>query len=143
MKVYLAGPIFGRIDSQCKDWREWFIANSGVECLNPMCRDYRGMENANVAQIVELDKQDIDECEVVLVMYDKPSVGTSMEVIYAWERKKPVIVINNSDQLTLSPWLVYHSKKIVKTLQEAVEAIKSIEGHQLDGVDRRQVLGRE
>jgi nucleoside 2-deoxyribosyltransferase len=143
MKIYLAGPIFGRVDSQCRVWREWFIENSGFDCLNPMCRDYRGMEDANVSEIVELDKKDIDSCDVIVVMYDKPSVGTSMEVLYAWERKKPVIVINNSDQLTLSPWLVYHAAKIVKTLQEAVNAIKNLDSHQLDGVEHRQVLGRD
>ncbi len=122
MRVYLAGPIFGCTDSECKDWRERVKASlSGVESLDPMDRDYRSLENENYRCIVEGDKAAIDSCDVLLVYFVKPSVGTSMEVLYAWERKKHVVVVSQSKQV--SPWLQYHSDTVLETLDAGVQHI--------------------
>lgn len=118
MKIYLAGPINGCSDSEANDWRSAFKKlHSNV--LDPMARDYRGKEAENVAGIVEGDKSDIDACDAVLVWFERPSVGTSMEVLYAWERKKPVVVVNKSGK-PISPWLAYHSIAIVNSADEAL-----------------------
>ena len=42
-------------------------------------------------EIVEFDKIDIQRSDVIMVNYVKPSVGTSMEVCYAWTIGKPII----------------------------------------------------
>ena len=77
---------------------EYIQAKLGEEnTLDPMRRDYRGREMECVEEIVEGDKLDIDISTHILVIYDRPSVGTSMEVLYAWERKKPVIVVASLD----------------------------------------------
>lgn len=116
-KVYLCGPINGCTDSECKDWRE-FVKSWGIPTVDPMERDYRGKEDECFAEIVELDKRDIDMCDVVLVNYDKPSVGTSMEILYAWERGKRVIVVRNP-QTKISPWLKYHAHSICASFADA------------------------
>jgi hypothetical protein len=90
--------------------------------LDPMRRDYRGREMGCVEEIVEGDKVDIDLSTHLLVHYDKPSVGTSMEILYAWERNKPVIVVA-PEGTRLSPWLVYHSTKIFNSFKDALEYI--------------------
>lgn len=119
MKIYLAGAINGCTDSECKDWREYVKSLIGEEnTLDPMRRDYRGREMNCVDEIVEGDKTDIDNCTHMLVYYDKPSVGTSMEILYAWERKIPVFLITNKET-RLSPWLVYHSK-VFYSFEEAL-----------------------
>lgn len=124
MLVYLAGPINGCTDEECKDWREYVKAQLGEErTLDPMRRDYRGMETESVREIVEGDKLDIDQSTHILVNYVKPSVGTSMEVLYAYERKKPVIVVAALGT-KFSPWLVYHSKKICSSFEDALDFIK-------------------
>jgi nucleoside 2-deoxyribosyltransferase len=122
MKVYLCGPINGRSDDDCKVWRE---AAKAVlpDTLDPMRRDYRGREAESVDEIVELDKEDVLACDALLVYYDKPSVGTSMEILFAWEHRRPVVLVNKSDA-PLSPWLVYHSRHIVSTLDEAITILK-------------------
>lgn len=126
MKVYLCGPINGCTDEECKDWREYVKAQLGAEnTLDPMRRDYRGKEMDCVDEIVEGDKADIDISTHLLVNYDKPSVGTSMEILYAWERKIPVIVVA-SPNARLSPWLVYHSKKIFFSFADALNDIKEV-----------------
>jgi nucleoside 2-deoxyribosyltransferase len=83
-----------------------------------MRRDYRGREHEAVAEIVELDKIDVEACDVLLVNFDKPSVGTSMEVMYAWERGKTVIVVHKAGAI-LSPWLVYHSQYRFTAFEDA------------------------
>ena len=118
-KVYLCGPINGRSDDDCTIWREY--AKSRLSnTLDPMRRDYRGKEDAAWRQIVELDKIDVAQCDVLLVYYDKPSVGTSMEIIWAWERGKRIVLVNKSDK-PLSPWLRYHAHHVTESLDEACD----------------------
>lgn len=117
MKVYLAGPINGCTDEECKDWRE-AAKRILPDTLDPMTRDYRGREDECFAEIVELDKEDILQAGLVLVNYDKPSVGTSMEILYAWERGIPVILVARADS-KLSPWLRYHVSRIFHSFEDA------------------------
>jgi nucleoside 2-deoxyribosyltransferase len=125
--LYLCGPINGRSDSDCRDWRKAAKAAWPGDVLDPMRRDYRGreLEPGIAAEIVAGDIEDIDLCAAVLVYFDKPSVGTSMEVFYAKTSGKPVVVIDASDK-PLSPWLLHHSDQVVKTLAEAMEACESL-----------------
>ncbi len=90
-----------------------------------MKRDYRGKEAEDYREIVDLDKKDVRDCDVVLVNYDKPSVGTSMEVFYAWTIGRPVIVVCRTDAV-VSPWLRYHSTKLVHSFNEAFKWIETI-----------------
>lgn len=121
-KIYLAGPINGCTDAEANGWRsEAKRLHSDV--LDPMARDYRGKESENVESIVEGDKADIMACDGILVYFEKPSVGTSMEVLFAWERNKPVVVVNRSGKPP-SPWLVYHSKAIVTSIEEGLALLK-------------------
>lgn len=126
MKVYLCGAINGCTDAEAKNWRE-YIKTQLPDTLDPMRRDYRGRESDCVNEIVELDKIDVMNSDVLLVNYDKPSVGTSMEVLYAFERAKLVVVVCRSET-SLSPWLRYHSHKVVHSFDEAIAYIRHIKG---------------
>lgn len=117
--IYLCGPINGCTDEECRDWREFVKKLWRGTTLDPMRRDYRGREDESVNEIVELDKIDIMNADVLLVSYDKPSVGTSMEILYAWERGKPVVVVA-APETRISPWLRYHSHAIKPTYESAV-----------------------
>lgn len=123
MKVYLCGPINGCTDEECKDWRELIKNSIGSDnCVDPMNRDYRGVEDVKYKEIVELDKLDVISCDVVLVNYVKPSVGTSMEILFAWSNHKRIILICRKEE-KLSPWLIYHCTEIVHSLQDAINLI--------------------
>ena len=123
MKIYLCGPINGCTDNDCKNWREAAKAHFGKDgCIDPMRRDYRGIEDSCYRQIVDLDKRDIRMSDVVLVNYVKPSVGTSMEVFYAWTLGIPVIVVAE-ERTRISPWLRYHSTEIVNSFESAFDWI--------------------
>jgi nucleoside 2-deoxyribosyltransferase len=121
MKVYLCGPINGCTDEECKDWREEAKRHC-AETIDPMVRDYRGRETECYREIVELDKRDVDSCDALLVNHPKPSVGTAMEILYAWERGKRIVVVVPKDAV-ISPWLRYHSTVIVNTFSEAYASI--------------------
>lgn len=117
MKVYLGGPINGCTDEEAHGWRDALkplIKDRGMTYVDPMDRDYRGreMEPGIAAAIVENDKKDIDGCDVMLMNCPKPSVGTSMEILYGWERGKKIVVVAPEGQ-TPSPWLVYHADHVV------------------------------
>lgn len=126
MKIYLCGPINGCNDDQATTWREWFKSSVGpfvIDWIDPMKRDYRGKEAEDYREIVELDKRDVRGCDVIIVMYTQPSVGTSMEIFFAWTIGIPVIVIDESKK-PISPWLRYHSTAIVNNKHEALAKIK-------------------
>ena len=123
MRVYLAGPINGCTDEEAKDWRLLCkVLHPDVEWIDPMVRDYRGKEAECYKEIVELDKKDIDLCDLLVVSYTKPSVGTSMEILYAWERQKPVVLVCKAGE-NLSPWLLYHVRRIVHSYQDILDKI--------------------
>ena len=123
--VYLAGPINGCTDAEANDWRtaaKELLTRHDAEWLDPMRRDYRGREDEAVAEIVEGDKADIDACDVVIASCPRPSYGTAMEILYAWEVGKPVVVMHPEGS-AVSPWLRYHSVAVVGSVSGAVDAV--------------------
>jgi nucleoside 2-deoxyribosyltransferase len=123
--IYLCGPINGRTDADAKDWREAVKERWAGACLDPMRRDYRWreLEPGIAAEIVAGDIEDIKASDAILVFFDKPSVGTAMEVFYAKHVLcKHVVVIDASDK-PLSPWLIHHSDVQVKSVAGALAAI--------------------
>lgn len=129
LTVYLAGAIKGLTDEEANSWRNEIslgLGNLDFNILNPMRRDYRGRESTYEAahEIISLDKLDIDNSDFLVVYYKEPSVGTSMEVLYAWERNKPIVLISAVPFDDIPPWLIYHSTKIVYNQLDAIKWIK-------------------
>ncbi|MCK9155114.1 MAG: nucleoside 2-deoxyribosyltransferase [Paludibacteraceae bacterium] len=122
MKVYLCGPINGCTDEECRDWRT-YLKTKFKDCVDPMDRDYRGREDECVEEIVELDKKDILESDILFVNFPKPSVGTCMEILYAWMNGKYVVVVCPND-MKISPWLKYHSAIIFHNFDDAISHLK-------------------
>ena len=122
--VYLAGAINGKTDSECNDWRQIAIQRlySRVRIFDPMVRDYRGKEDENVGNIVEGDKQDICECNFMIVNATQPSWGTAMEIHHAYTSNVTIVAFVG-EALRISPWLRYHTHKICKTVEEACDYV--------------------
>lgn len=92
------------------------------ECVDPTTRDFRGREDETFKEIVRGDKTDIESCDCLLAYCPKPSFGTAMEVFFAWQLGKLVIVVNESPKV--SPWIRYHASIIKPSIAEAVEYLK-------------------
>ena len=122
--IYLAGPIFGCSDQDAKGWRTLAKELLGAaNVLDPMDRDYRGIEDANVQKLVEDDLHDIAKCSALLVKANEPSWGTAMELVYARQMGKPVVAFNTNRKV--SPWLRYHAS-VYYTLEDALIAVKEL-----------------
>lgn len=120
--TYLCGGINGLSDSACKDWRSVATTLLGGDVLDPMRRDYRGIEDQSVDAIVAGDLEDIASSRFVLVNATAPSWGTAMEVVYACQQGKAIAAFVGSSRV--SPWLRYHSDVICETVEQACAAIE-------------------
>lgn len=119
LRVYLAGPINGCSDEEARSWRQRFrVLVPSVTCVDPMDLDMRGLEDGNEAQIVTHDKRLIASCDVLLANPWRPSVGTPMEVLFAWMLGLEVVVIG-----ARSPWYVAHATHTVPTVEAAASLL--------------------
>jgi nucleoside 2-deoxyribosyltransferase len=92
-----------------------------------MMRDFRGQHLLSkdiIDHIVEGDKSDIRECDIVLANVWRDSVGTSMEIIHAYSTGKQVITISHGREL--SPWIQYHSTKVFPAVAEAITYLRKV-----------------
>lgn len=124
--VFLSGPMSGIPRAEGLSWRR-----KAQELLNEKANTlhaYRGREErepfpCSKAAVVR-DKNDISRSDVVIVndtFTNASMIGTSMEVLYACEANKPVIVFGNAHSGDY--WLEYHSTARVETLEEACEIV--------------------
>ena len=125
LAVYLAGKMAGCTDAECREWRDEATKHlAPLLVLNPMVRDFRGVEmtDKQCRQLVHDDKADIDRAFAVIVRADDgASWGTAMEVIYAFTHSK--IVVAFVGDAVVSPWLRAHTNAIVKTVEQACAAL--------------------
>jgi hypothetical protein len=117
--VYLSGGIKDFTEEDKHDWRERAKKLLKTNWIDPTRFSYDGRHPEHV---VETDKRDIMASDYLLVYFIRPSVGTSMEIMYAHFHDIPVYTVNEFGY-DLSPWLLYHSDKMFPTLEEAIEAI--------------------
>jgi nucleoside 2-deoxyribosyltransferase len=149
MRVYLAGPIANMSDAETHDWREMVarvLGDIGIEAVDPAkVRDFRGVPYPGDLAVVEPDKADIDSCDVLLAYTHVPSVGTSMEILYAWERAKFVVIVH-PDPAHASPWLHYHAHVLEGWFDTAILAIADYRedptAWTAHDIDKAKALGR-
>ena len=128
MTIYLSGPIMDEHEGAARDWRTAAkgLLGKDFRILDPMRRKFvdRQVDSAN--EIVEFDLQDVRDADIVLVNYNKPSIGTSMEVFYAaFNQGKFVISFSPFTFENCSPWMVRFSTKILPSLEAACEYIRN------------------
>lgn len=123
--VYLAGGINGLSDADATDWREYAKSHLACHTLDPMRRDYRGVEHddGTAERIVKDDLADIRESDIILVNAPRPSWGTAMEVFYSASIGKNVVTVAPDP---LSPWLAYHSTRVFNNLNDALSHINQL-----------------
>lgn len=122
--VYLCGGINGLSDADAKDWRDTakaLLYAAGFNVLDPMRRDFRGIEGDHTAAIVQGDLFDIGASQILLVNASRPSWGTAMEVMYAARchaHRKTIFAFGAV--AAPSPWLVYHCDRLFPDLAAAL-----------------------
>ena len=124
--VYLSGPIMDDVEGSAREWRETAKAllKDRFRLLDPMRRKFvdRQVDSAN--EIVEFDLQDVRNSDIILVNYNRASIGTSMEVFYAaHDQGKFVVAFSPLEYKDCSPWMARFCTKILPTLEDAVDYI--------------------
>ena len=124
--VYLSGPIMDEHEGTAREWRESAKKMLGEKfhLLDPMRRKFvdRQVDSAN--EIVEFDLQDVRDADLLLVNYNRPSIGTSMEVFYAaHDQGKFVVAFSPLEFKDCSPWMAKFCTKILPDLESAVQYI--------------------
>lgn len=108
-KVYLAGPITGLKDKDFSTWREYslkYLEENGIQALCPLRNKERmvslaGEEIKPIGESLfdvafKISKWDVERCDVVLVNFlntTKVSIGTSMEIAWAYQLNKIIVVV--------------------------------------------------
>mgnify|MGYP001560191080 CR=1 FL=1 len=115
--VYLAGPIAGLTQSQATTWRDEaakVLAGNGIQALQPIIPIAVGnyvipalADETRIAplEIFNVDMELLNEADVVLVGYPtgpRLSVGTAVEVGYAYAQRKPIVIWVQPKQLGLT-----------------------------------------
>jgi nucleoside 2-deoxyribosyltransferase len=126
-RVYLSGPIMDEQLTTARTWREVAGTELGDRfiLLDPMRRNFRDREFDSANEIVEFDLQDVRDADLLLVNYNRPSIGTAMEVFYAaHDLGKFVVAFSPITFRDCSPWMVRYCTKILPSLGDAIAYIR-------------------
>lgn len=129
MKLYLAGPIFGCSVKECKRWRSYLteqLSKINIKTKDPtrnILNLQRQLEQGiidDIEDIVEQDKADINICDGIIAYMPFVSIGTCMEIMYAYINNKEIYIIAGQ-QIAESPWIIYHATEIFSEFYELVD----------------------
>jgi nucleoside 2-deoxyribosyltransferase len=127
--IYLAGPIKEAADNGAI-WRNTLKVNHlDKQFYDPLAHLDATTQDVDSETVVKADKAGLNECDGVLVGYrDVQSVGTPMEVMYAYERDLPIALWVRDDTKIagLSDWYRYHTFPT----QDVDQALDYLERHQ-------------
>lgn len=119
-KIYLCGVI--QNCPEANEWRQEAIKKlTNFECLNPMDRKY---EERHQKDIIKFDKVSIVNSDIILVNANVPSWGTAMEILFAYQLHKIIIVFTKDKNM--SPWILFHSSIVTESLDQAIKHIHNI-----------------
>jgi hypothetical protein len=130
-QVFISGPIIG-VEKQ-QDYRKTItdiVTRLGMDIIDPWKRErvlYNGTEECwwdkvPTFDFVQRDLDDADRCDVMVVYLPILSAGACMEMFYAKRKGKIIIVV--SEIKCLSPWIVFHSDTIIKSIDQLEETLK-------------------
>jgi hypothetical protein len=128
-KIFLSGPMRGVSKEISLGWRE--EATKKLSENFDVAHAMRGRETeetfSDPKAAVIRDLSDIKEADIMLVndtLENCSMIGTSMEVFFAFQSMKPVIVFGHGHDKDY--WLNYHSHLRVKDLDEACEVLNKM-----------------
>jgi len=143
--IYLAGPITGCSYDGCTDWRERFekeLTNDKVQALSPMRGktylegldeidpDYPGHVMSCQRGIMVRDHYDTKRCTILVVNFlgaEKVSIGTVMEMSWAWDNHIPIVcIIEEQGNVHDHPMLRETMGFRVKSEAEALHVVRTI-----------------
>jgi len=150
MKVYLAGPITGLSWGEATDWREKVKADLkevGITCYSPLrAKTYLSHldgQNGHIADsyskeisplstpkgIITRDRWDATRCDVLFVNFlgaKKVSIGTVLEIAWADNSGKPIVVVMEPDNIHQHSMLNECAGYIVDSIEVGIHIVKAL-----------------
>jgi hypothetical protein len=143
MKVYLSGYINGKMIERCAEWRkklrdhydhwkggerypiEWIDPLNGKD-YEKMSPDGMTLENVSPNAVVHRDYYSVKISDLIVANMDtfgepRPLIGTISELAWAWEQRKPIIIITEDYNFMNHPFTVSFGSFFVKTVEELIE----------------------
>lgn len=142
LRVYLAGPISGRRFDEAELWRIEFkdIVNPHIECLSPL-RALRHLREMGIIEqsyddplcsdrgILARDHFDCHRADLIVCNFldvTRVSIGSVIECGFAFAYRKPLIIIQEEDNVHNHPMLRQMADYRVSSVNEAAELSLSI-----------------
>lgn len=128
--LYCGGPIQNCTHHEIHGWREELkrLVPSNFVVVDPSDRvvsDYSKLTSRERRELVERDLDDIFNCDALVFNAWRPSFGSPQEIVYGHLNRIPVVTVYPCvDVNQASPWLTYHSDRIVTSVAAAVEFLK-------------------
>lgn len=141
-RIYLAGPITSFTENQASTWRKTVtnhLSKFNIECFSPM-RDTKSLpENTPICGkteygcaftsskgVMSRDFFDVKRADLVFVNFlgsKQVSVGTVMEVAWAWQMQKPIVVVADKDDYHVNHLMMKEAISVqVSTISEGMDA---------------------
>jgi hypothetical protein len=131
--IFIAGPMLGMENKQAYRKKiEKVCSRLGYDTIDPWSREralYKGNEQCwwneiPASDFVQRDLDDATKCDAMVVYLPRLSAGACMELFYAKQKNKKIIVI--SKMKCLSPWIAVHSDVIIKNISDLEMALKKL-----------------
>lgn len=143
--VYLAGPITGQTYSGATDWRDFAKENLntvGIDAFSPMRGKQYLLQETSIGDAYEAsilstskaimtrDFFDCQRCDMLMVNFreaERVSIGTCMEIAWAYANRKPVVlIIENRGNLHDHAMIREACGYRVDRVEDAISVCKSV-----------------
>jgi hypothetical protein len=146
--IYLSGPIAGTSFDDCTNWRNYVAKElNEFRCLDPtrgksylkgagpisdeITKNTKGFKEylASDQAIMTRDSWDSFTCDAMFVNFlytNKVSIGTCMEVAWGFQRRIPIIICINDDNLHNHPMIRAASPFQVPDLDTGIRLLKTL-----------------
>jgi len=140
LKVYLAGYISGEKIEECVQWRNnieksiWGTNDiEKIKFLNPLnVKEMGSIDKAGLTSnipaegIMHRDYMSVKEADLIIANMDtfgaaRPLTGTLFELAWAYEWRKPVIVITEDPNFKFHPFITETASMIVPSVEKLLE----------------------
>ena len=122
VRIYLASTIYD--DEPDKSWKKnlrSLLSDDVFSFYDP------NPQPDPLLIVVPRDKAEISNSDILVAYIQKPSIGTSMEIMFAsLLNTKPIIVINPNTSLFGNIWIEAHAHFICGSIEEAANHIKNM-----------------
>ena len=132
MKYYLAGPVdFHKEETDWKTkFKKWCKQHSNIVLFDPDTFAFGSITKTVSEYIHDVNMSAIDHCDAIIARWMKGqvSVGTPMELYYAYTIRKPIILI--TDMAADSVYINFIANKcfsVVSSVDQGYDAILKFE----------------